>query len=253
MPMIRLLLLFLTLNLGLQARAEFIETEFTSGGHSFRAEGMTNFKYPFVTIADDHLLLITHASSYWDVNKVTWKGIKPLVDFFRGSNLPVKYLVSVHEKAMKPTYPAGISDKDLHPFQGDSHRIILRGKSLVMTGGNFTICACNATRSIIALSESQEALSVYFAMDGIYEGQKGVVRTLFDISNEKNDREFMRYLQDVFFNRDGLPCKDPTLFAIDRTFHYKIYRNDQLVGRYGHGNTEVKLFFLSSRDILQHL
>lgn len=251
MPMIRLLLLILTLNLGLQARAEFIETEFTSGGHSFRAEGMTNFKYPFVTIADDHLLLITHASSYWDVNKVTWKGIKPLVDFFRDSNLPVKYLVSVHEKAMKPAYPAGISDKDLHPFQGDSHRIILRGKSLVMTGGNFTICACNATRSIIALSESQEALSVYFAMDGIYEGQKGVMRTLFDISNEKNDKEFMRYLQDAFFNRDGLPCKDPTLFAIDRTFHYKIYRNDQLVGSYGHGSTEVKLFFSSSRDIIQ--
>lgn len=243
------------LSWGSLAHSSFFETEFTSGGHKFKAEGMSNFKYPFVVIPDQHLLLVTHASTYWDSNKLTWSGITPLIEYFRSRNLPLKYLVSVHEKAStsSESYPSGIRVQDLHPFQGDSHRIVLQGESLVMTGGNFTICACNATRSIIALSESQGTLNIYFVMDGIYEGEGGVTKTLLDISAEKNHQEFMNYLMDSFFNRDGLPCKEATLFALDRTFRYEIHRHQKRIGHYGSGKNLVKMHFITATQVLSIL
>lgn len=253
--MMKSIILILSLMLGQFAHADFISTEFTSGGHSFRADGLTNFKYPFITIHEDNLLLVTHASTYWDNQKVTWAGISPLVKFFKQKNLPLKYLISIHEKSFQSalTFPDDILQDDFHPFQGDSHRIVHRGKNFVLTGGNFTICACNAARSIIALSETRETLNVYFALDGIYEGQRGVTRTLMDISKEKDDAGFMKYLRDAFFNTDGLPCKDPSLFANDRSFAYQIYRNGKFIGSYGKGITPVKFFFNSSHEIIKKL
>ncbi len=253
--MIRSLVFTLSLILGQFAYADLVTTEFSSGGHSYRAEGLSNFKYPFITIHEDTLLLVTHASTYWDNQKVTWPGINPLIKFFKDKNLPLKYLVSLHEKSFQSSlsFPDRIIQDDFHPFQGDSHRIILRGKNLILTGGNFTICACNAARSIIALSETSETLNVYFVLDGIYEGQQGITRTLFDISEEKNDNGFIKYLRNSFFNSDGLPCKDPSLFVLDRSFIYRIYRNGKFIGSYGNGRTPVNFFFKSSHDIIKVL
>ena len=94
---------------------------------------------------------------------------------------------------------------------------------------------------------------MHFALDGIYEGQMGMTKTLLELSNEMNDKKFMSYLKDAFFNIDGLPCKEPTLFTYDRSFFYKIYRQGKYIGSYGNGTTQVNFYFNLGRTIIQSL
>ena len=49
------------------------------------------------------------------------------------------------------------------------------------------------------------------------------------------------------------PCKDPSLYALDRQFNYEIYRLGQWVGRYGEGATTVILHFEDSQETLRQL
>ena len=94
-----LLLFFFVVSLG-SARGEYFKEVFTSGGHTFHAEGMSNFKYPVLTIDDENLLLITHASKYWDSQGLTWNGISPLINLCNSKGWPLKYLISVHERVI---------------------------------------------------------------------------------------------------------------------------------------------------------
>jgi hypothetical protein len=241
------------------AFAEIVEFEFTSGGHSFKAEGLSNMKYPWSTVENENFLMVTHASTYWDKEKETWKGIDSLVQFFKEKNYPYKYLATVHELAMEKarpdevTFPPGLTRSDVHPFQGDSHRIVLKGKNIVSAGGNFTICACNATRSALALSQTKGEINVFFPLDAVYEGEKGKFRTLAEISARYQDKDFITYLGEEFFHVDTLPCKQPTLYALDRTFRYKIYRSGKFIGTYGAGKTPVKMHFDSSENVIRSL
>ena len=250
-------ILLLLLLMTVQVRADIIQDEFISGGRRFRSEGLSQFKYPFVDVNSHNLLLVTHASRYWDKNAVTWKGIVPLINIFRAKKAPIKYLMSVHERVMQRDdlnyYPEGIIAPHFHPFQGDSHRIIFKGRNVVVSGGNFTICACNAARSIIALSESSETLRIYFPLDGMYEGEKGAFRSMDSISGRYKNADFIQYLKNEFFNEDTLPCKEPSLFALDRKFNYKIYRHGKLLAHLGDGETEVELYFDKSQKIIQDL
>ncbi|MFP5385273.1 MAG: hypothetical protein ACLGHN_04295 [Bacteriovoracia bacterium] len=251
-----LLLFFLSFSV----KAEFIEIEYTSGGHQIRLEGLSNFKYPLVSVEEDKLLLVTHASKYWDTQGMTWKGISPLIRYFNENHLPLKTLVSIHEKAIYQNaedqdsyFPNGTSVESFHPFQGDSHRIVFKGRNVVVAGGNFTICACNALRSVIAHSETKETLNVFLPLDGIYEGQGGRLRTLHEISNENDDRKFLQYLIEDFFNADGLPCKEPSLYSLDRSFTYRIFRKGKFIGRFGEGKTLVRIYFEGSDQIIRKL
>ena len=250
----------LLLILSFSVKAEFISLEYSSGGHQFRLEGLSNLKYPVVTVNEDKLLLVTHASKYWDPERVTWKGISPLISYFNHKRLPYKTLVSIQEKGIFHSsddkfsyFPGGTLESSLHPFQGDSHRIVFRGRNVIVAGGNFTICACNALRSVIAHSETQEALNVFLPLDGIYEGQSGKTRTLLAISNENDEKSFLHYLVNEFFNVDGLPCKEPGLYALDRSFSYRLYRKGKFIGKYGEGKSLVKIYFEESDKIIKTL
>jgi hypothetical protein len=248
-------LLFLLLGSCL-AHASLSTREFVSGGSRFRSEEGSNFKYPFWYINEDKLLLITHSSIYWDQNKRTWEGIKLLADHFQDHSM--RYLVSSQERAVSlasnaPFYPPGVNDEDLYPFQGDSHRIVTRGDQLVIAGGNFTICACNAARSAIALSETVESLNVYFPLDAVYEGELGTLKTLEEISERYTDHGFMKYLRENFFNSDGLPCKEATLFAIDKKFSFTVFRQGRLIGTFGKGSDSVILHFDKTAEVIKKL
>lgn len=251
--------LLLTLTLwSLLAHADISVREFVSGGFRFRAEEGRKLQYPFWYSHDEELLLITHSSIYWDQNKRTWKGARLLIDHFQSRGQKMRYLVAIQERALSLNsgvdfFPTGVTAKDLHPFQGDSHRIVARGNTLVIAGGNFTICACNAARSAIALAESNGALNVYFPLDAVYEGEAGTLKTLEEISERYNDRGFMQYLKKYFFNEDGLPCKEASLFAIDKKFSFTIYRHGRKIGSLGKSSTEVILHFDSSAEVIEKL
>ena len=251
-----------TVCLPIQVHAEVIEGKFESGGHQFQYEGLSNLKYPFLRLSDEPLLLITHSSQYWDARHITWPGITLLVSFFRNHNLPLKYMAAIEErgaindmasKLANLYFPPGVTTQDIYPYQGDSHRIITLGQHIVIAGGNFTICACNTARSAIALSETLKPLHIHYAMDAIYEGQMGVQLKLLEISNRLDDVAFLRYLQDQYFNQDTLPCKEPSLYALDRQFSYEIYRSGKWIGRYGQGLTPVVLHFENSQETLRQL
>lgn len=246
----------------IQSQAELSEGQFESGGHQFHFEGISSFQYPFLRLNAEPLLLITHSSAYWDRNHVTWAAIEELVQFFRTYNFPLKYMAAIEERSFNNDialklahlyFPPGITSEDIYPYQGDSHRIITLGQHVVIAGGNFTICACNTTRSIIALSETQAPLHIHYAMDAIYEAQMGVQLTLQQISDHLDNPSFLRYLKDKYFNDDGLPCKDPSLYALDRQFSYEIYRLGQWVGHYGQGSTTVTLHFENTQETLRQL
>lgn len=251
---------FLLLILSFSVKAEFVSLEYSSGGHRFRLEGFSKFKYPMVTVEEDKLLLVTHASTYWDPEGITHKGITPLINYFNQNRLPYKTLVSIQEKGIYHSspvhiayFPEGTLESSLHPFQGDSHRIVMRGRNVVVAGGNFTICACNAIRSVIAHSESGDVLNVFLPLDGIYEGQSGRIRTLLDISNENDGKSFLQYLIKDFFNSDGLPCKEPGLFALERSFSNHLYRKGKFIGKYGKGKSLVRFYFEESDKIIRTL
>lgn len=245
-----------------QGHAELSEGHFESGGHQFHFEGISNFQYPFLRLGPEPLLLITHSSAYWDRGHVTWAGIEDLVRFFRNRGLPLKYMAAIEERSFNNDtalklanlyFPPGITSDDIYPYQGDSHRIITVGQHVVIAGGNFTICACNTVRSIIALSEAYEPLHLHFAMDAIYEGRMGVQLTLQQISETLDNASFLRYLKAQYFNDDTLPCKDPSLYALDRQFSYRIYRRGQWIGDQGQGSTKVILHFEDTKETLRQL
>ena len=131
--------------------------------------------------------------------------------------------------------------------------MITTGQHIVIAGGNFTICACSTVRSIIALSESPLPLQIHLAMDAIYEGQKGVLLTLKEISDRLDDDAFLKYLTQDYFNQDTLPCKEPSLFALNRQFSYEIYRSQKLIGRINSGPNLVILHFEDSYETLRQL
>lgn len=242
--------------------SELIEGDFESGGHQFHYEGLSNMKYPFLKLQKKPLLLVTHSSIYWDGDHRTWRGTGALVAAFRANNFPVKYLAVIEERSPRVSpelkaqglyFPPGILAADLYPFQGDSHRIITTGTHVVIAGGNFTICACSTVRSVIALSESPQALNIHYAMDAIYEGEKGVFSTLQEISERMDDPQFFKYLRDQYFNADALPCHQASLKTLNRKFNYDIFRGGRLIGRYGKGATHVILHFRSSAETLNDL
>ena len=241
---------------------ELIEGNFESGGHQFSFEGISNFKYPFLKLNPEPALIVTHASSYWDPMHYTWPAIKILVSSFRKNKLSLKYMAAIEErsqanaadlKAANTYFPPGINSDDLYPFQGDSHRMIATGHHVVIAGGNFTICACGTVRSIIALSEAKGPLNIHYAMDGIYEGEKGKVYTLLEISKRYDDANFLKYLDESYFNEDSLPCKEASLFALDRKFSYEIYRGKKRIGHRGKSKDLVILRFETSSEILKEL
>ncbi len=253
------------------AQAELIEGTFESGGHHFHFEGLSNLKYPFLRMTAEPLLLITHASYYWDHGHLTWPGIGVLVNYFRARDLPLKYLAAIEERSLTSDvalklaqlyFPPGLGAEDIYPYQGDSHRIITLGQHVVIAGGNFTICACNTARSVMALSEGPEPLHIHYAMDAIYEGQMGIQLTLAELSDRLNDANFMAYLKDQYFNpepketdalQDTLPCRDPHLFALDRKFKYLIYRQGHRIGQFGQGETQLILHFESAAETVRQL
>ncbi len=246
----------------IKGQAEIIEGNFQSGGHQFQFEGISSFPYPLLKMGTEPLLLITHSSTYWDRNHITWAGIEELVRYFRARSLPLKYLAAIEERsfhndtALKLAnlyFPPGITADDIYPYQGDSHRIITSGQHVVIAGGNFTICACNTARAIIALSEALEPLQIHYAMAAIYEGQMGIQLTLKKISEHLDNASFLRYLQAQYFNDDTLPCKEPSLYSLDRKFSYEIYRSGQWVGRHGQGLTSVVLHFEDGQETLRQL
>ena len=264
MSRVRIIILscLLTVYLPTLASAELIKGSFVSAGHQFQFDGLANLKYPFLKINNDLLLLITHSSHFWDAGQITWPGTNLIVNSFRSHNLPLKYLAAIEErvrssdvaaKLAQTYYPPGISVKDIYPYQGDSHRIITTGQHIVIAGGNFTLCACNTVRSAIALSETHDPLHIHYAMDAIYEGQLGMQMTLLEISNRLDDAAFLRYLQEQYFNADTLPCKQPSLYALDRQFSYEIFRSGKSIGRSGPGLIPVVLHFENTQETLRQL
>lgn len=247
---------------GAQAQgAEIVEGSFQSGGKTFTFEGVSTFKYPFLKLEKKPVLLVTHSSFYWDRNHATWPATESLVSGFKKSKLPVKYLAAIEErsdandtmlKLENKYFPKGISKTDLHPFQGDSHRIVVTGSNVVIAGGNFTICACNTVRSIIALAESVLPLHIHYAMDAIYEGQDGKLLLLQEISSKLNDVEFLNYLVENYFHEDTLPCKEASLFTKQK-FSYDIYRDKKFIGHIGGKDNRVVLSFDTSAGIIQQL
>lgn len=251
-----LLLLFIFICGQSAFAGKVVEQTFTSGGHRFHVEFMDSFPYPFVTFDQQQLLLITHNSKYWDSQKKTWSGTEELVNYFSLSKLPYVYMADIQDRAQKLTpnyFPKGVSAENLYPFQGDSHRIVFKGHDVVIAGGNFTICACQTARSVIALSETKEILNIHYAMNAIYEGQLGVFLTLEQISDKYSDDEFIAYLKTDYFNVDSLPCAESMMRALDRKFNYEIYRNNKLIGKLGSAGKTVRLNFSSSRDIVEAL
>jgi len=240
----------------LSAAAEVVEQTFNSGGHRFKVEVMDNFQYPTMTFEQPQLLLITHNSQYWDNQRQTWNGTEKLVQYFAGNNLPYLYMADIQDRSQKLTpnyFPNGVTANNLYPFQGDSHRIVMRGSDVVITGGNFTICACQTARAVIALSETKAVLNVHYAMDAIYEGQQGFQLTLEKISEKLSDEAFIAYLKTAYFNQDTLPCVESLLQALDRKFKYEIYRKNKFIGKIGHEGQAVKLYFSTSHDVVQTL
>lgn len=252
----KLLALLIIMTVQLSLAGEVVEQTFNSGGHSFKVEFMDSFLYPNKLIDQSQLLLVTHNSKYWDNQQLTWSGTEELVRYFVGRNLPYLYMADIQDRGQKLTpnyFPKGVSEKNIYPFQGDSHRIVMRGNDIVIAGGNFTICACQTARSAIALSESKAVLNVHYAMDAIYEGQLGFQLTLAQISEKLSDDEFMSYLKTDYFNQDTLPCAESMLQALDRKFNYQIYRNNRLIGKVGSDGQTVILNFSSSKSVIESL
>ncbi len=240
----------------ISSAGEVVEQIFNSGGRSFKVEFMDSFPYPPRTVEQSQLLLITHNSQYWDNQRLTWSGTEKLVQYFAGKNLPYLYMADLQDRSQKLTanyFPKGVTADNLYPFQGDSHRIVMRGSDVVIAGGNFTICACQTARSVIALSETKGILNVHYAMDAIYEGQLGFQLTLAQISEKLSDDAFINYLKMDYFNQDTLPCVESMLQALDRKFNYEIYRNNKLVGNIGNEGQVVRLNFSSSRNVVELL
>lgn len=243
--------------------AELIEKNFVSEGHVYHVDEMSNFQYPFLTLTENNLLLVVHSSVYWDKDKRTWPATEKLVTLFDEKKFSYRYLAAIDErsnisdqelKLAGKYFPPGVTFSDLFPFQGDSHRIIFKGKNAVIAGGNFTICACEAVRSLIALSvtPNNEKLNIFYPMDAIYEGQKGQFKLLSEVVLELNDNQkFLAYLDDQYFNADTLPCKDPSLISFDRKFNYSIFLNGKEIGKRGNGKTAINLYFDPTEKILQ--
>lgn len=254
MKIVAILIIFMFVQIS--TAGEVVVQTFNSGGHSFKVEFMDSFPYPAMTIEQSQLLLVTHNSQYWDNHRRTWNGTEELVQYFASKNLPYLYMADLQDRSQKLTpnyFPKGVTANNLYPFQGDSHRIVMRGNDVVIAGGNFTICACQTARSIIALSENKGVLNVHYAMDAIYEGQLGFQLTLAQISEKLSDEAFIAYLKTDYFNQDTLPCAESLLQALNRKFNYQIYRNNKLIGNIGSVGQAVRLNFSSSHDVVQSL
>ncbi len=240
----------------ISSAGEVVEQIFNSGGRSFKVEVMDSFSYPSRVFEQSQLLLVTHNSHYWDNQHQTWSGTEKLVQYFASKNLPYLYMADLQDRSQKLTanyFPKGVTADNLYPFQGDSHRIVMRGNDVVIAGGNFTICACQTARAVIALSETKGVLNVHYPMDAIYEGQLGFQLTLSQISEKLSDDAFIKYLKTDYFNQDTLPCVESMLQALDRKFNYEIYRNSKLIGKIGSEGQAVRLNFSSSHDVIQTL
>lgn len=249
-------ILFLNLLVQIANAGEVVEQVFESGGHQFKVEFMNSFPYPPRVIEQAQLLLVTHNSQYWDNKRITWSGTEQLVKYFTSKGMPYLYMADIQDRAQKLTpnyFPAGVTEKNIYPFQGDSHRIVMRGTDIVIAGGNFTICACQTARAVIALSENKNRLNVHYAMDAIYEGQLGFQLTLAQISEKLSDEAFIAYLNTEYFNQDTLPCTESMLQALDRKFNYKIYRNGKFLGNIGSLGQTVNLHFSSTQGVIQSL
>lgn len=245
------------------------DLEFTSGGHRLVVSVHERFPYPWLTLDQESALLVTHDSHFWDERELTWPAISQLTGYFAERGLPKKFMATIEERSTAKLaerlaqgyFPPGVEREDIFPFQGDSHRIVFRGKNLVAAGGNFTICACNTVRSALLLSEPKLGpLTIWFAMDAMYENPSPTgwnlakeTKTLLSISDLMSDGQFLQYLKTDFLSDDGLPCQINFMSSKDRSFRYAVVRNGKHLGQIGNGKELVTLNFDSARRVLRQI
>ena len=133
------------------------------------------------------------------------------------------------------------------------------GQHVSILGGNFTECACNAVRSLIAFSNKN--LTIEFRTDAIYEindpsvlttDQLATVptssirsRTLAQLMTRMSDEMFMDFLRRDFIAPDGLPCPEFTPAAVSRagSYHYAVFRAGRFLGQIGDRGREIHFDF----------
>ena len=237
------------------------EVSYNLFGAVIHAAKLNDFEYPFVAVTSPAFALVVHASPFWE--PVSWiqADLNAAINEVKRSSVPVVVMASREERAAPQflNFVTTISPTRILPYEGDSHRITFTGQKVMILGGNFTECACDAVRSLIAFSNGP--LKVEFLSRAIYEiadpttisrdrldqlpASRIRSRRLADVLSIMSDQELLDYLKADYIAPDGLPCPDFKTPFVTRSqnYRYDVFRRGRHIGHIGDFGRAIELRF----------
>lgn len=129
------------------------------------------------SISKQHALLITHATTAFDRNKMAAEGIDQLVHEFKAKGLPVVYLMNDQSDAGRAAWYTTDRNPDLEVFsEGGEHNLPISGDEVTIAGGFFgssdTLNGCHALTVKDAIrmhfEVSAEPLTIHIPIKATY-------------------------------------------------------------------------------------
>lgn len=126
-------------------------------------------------IDNKQLLLVTHPSSYFDIQKSAKNGIDKITESMARSRVPMVYLMSPDDKFIN-LYTINPNPNYFVQSFGGEHNVAFNGQEVTMIGGFFDLCFSKTLHDLLQNRTSIEDLTIKMPIDAIY---------LYDASQEE--------------------------------------------------------------------
>lgn len=153
-----------------------------------------------VRLDSESVLIVTHASSFYDPRFSSKYGVDAAVRYAKSKNMPVVYLIddespfeSYFMEDCKPTYWVRSLDGEV-PFK-------LKPLHVYLTGGHLELCLAHTAADIIerVAKKKRQNFELTYVMDGIYSNGKLIEET------DPYYNDFDRFMGVVTYGRPGGP------------------------------------------------
>ena len=129
----------------------------TTNGYTFQGEIYT---------------IISHVVSGWNTDRVTLPGVKKLVDFAKSKQITRFGFVSAYGGGDRQFFEPNDVNFIVESSAGQHNLSFPNGKAFLVSGGNLSLCLCEALRDLIRLTDSASAanpLPIFLVSDAIYD------------------------------------------------------------------------------------
>lgn len=234
----------------------------------FNSEEVIPF-YEHKLISAKNLVFVNHASTRWDYDESARHGVQQVLDSISG-NEDIATIGLLSGSAFWDdyntlnTYYFDLSDVNyVVSSPSGTHMLTFNHvENAAFTGGNFTLCLCEAIRDFLLGSKSK-ATKLYFVTDAIYDSSlhykryqdKNMRTDTFEYQNLAtlidgiSDKKLVRFIENEFLGGKINFCPHQrNRFLSPLKFRFSLFRNMEKIGQIGIVGKKIEIHFITSDD-----